>query len=573
MNDYQAIYDKQAEQNTLGAAMLSMTSYNEIKTIVDVYGSEFYEMNHQEIWKAITAVAATGVVPDPTLVRVQMMKSGTLKHADGGIYLTTLIHTVPSHASGGYYADIVAKHHKMRAIAEVATRLGQMVQETKLDDVDDIAKVAMKEVAFMGERFAATRKTKITTMSDTMKRTRWMWDNRIPMNSLSLLAGLRDIGKTSLLCKIASDATNGNLDGEYAGKPVKVLYIFTEDSEEMTITPRLVAAGADMSRVVKWNGTFMLSRDLDELRDNLAAHPDIKLIIIDPLSGVLTANQRGNGGAEMREALQHASQMADDLDVAILGNAHFKKAGDADVLNRVTGSAELVNVVRTVMAASVYDSDDYDEKTCVLSVEKNNLGLSSSLEGDLYQFRMVQNVGRDADDGSQVDAVKVVFVGKTSVTVSTISESQASGGSASMTSECEQGLFNLVRSSPDPVLRADAVKWRKANDYSEHAFKTAVSSLKKQGKLFRVTTGNGAEVAFSTVPDVKPKAVEAPVATPQPPVDVPAPQPVPVPVSVPLTPVVEPVDTNCQKCRWPESSQGHYTACVEPVDRMFSMST
>jgi hypothetical protein len=79
----------------------------------------------------------------------------------------------------------------------------------------------------------------------------WLWQDRIPLGSLSLIGGREGIGKSTVAYTIVAGITRGRLAGEHAGQPRSVIVAATEDSWAHTIVPRLMAAGADLDRVFK----------------------------------------------------------------------------------------------------------------------------------------------------------------------------------------------------------------------------------------------------------------------------------------------------------------------------------
>ena len=78
------------------------------------------------------------------------------------------------------------------------------------------------------------------------KRTKWLVENMIPWNGLTLLGGREGVGKSTIACAWVAAATLGNLDNK---EPLNVIYLHTEDSREATIVPRLRAADADLERI------------------------------------------------------------------------------------------------------------------------------------------------------------------------------------------------------------------------------------------------------------------------------------------------------------------------------------
>jgi hypothetical protein len=79
----------------------------------------------------------------------------------------------------------------------------------------------------------------------------WLWDARLALGILALLAGREGLGKSSFGYWLAARVTRGELPGEHHGRPRAVLISATEDSWEHTVVPRLIAAGADLDQVFR----------------------------------------------------------------------------------------------------------------------------------------------------------------------------------------------------------------------------------------------------------------------------------------------------------------------------------
>ena len=83
----------------------------------------------------------------------------------------------------------------------------------------------------------------------------WAWEDdgagRIPAGSFGLFAGREGTGKSSFLIWLAAQVTSGELPGAFKGRPRAVIYVAVEDSWKYTIVPRLMAAGADLTKVYR----------------------------------------------------------------------------------------------------------------------------------------------------------------------------------------------------------------------------------------------------------------------------------------------------------------------------------
>ena len=204
----------------------------------------------------------------------------------------------------------------------------------------------------------------------------WLWDGRLALGTLGLLAGREGLGKSTLAYWVAARITRGELPGEFQGVAKSVLVCATEDSWEHTIVPRLLAAGADLQRVFRVDVVhefvhvgLSLPRDLTQLRQ-AAAQTDAALLLLDPLMSRL-GKLDTHRDAEVRQALEPLVAVADQARMAVLGLIHHNKSGSTDPLQLVMGSKAFTAVARSVHTV-VPDPDDDIRR--LFGTPKNNLG-------------------------------------------------------------------------------------------------------------------------------------------------------------------------------------------------------
>lgn len=212
----------------------------------------------------------------------------------------------------------------------------------------------------------------------------WVWPGRIPEGKLVLLGGPPGLGKSQLTAFISAVVSNGGSwpCGEGSTLPGDVIFMSAEDGIRDTIVPRLMAAGADTSRVhivaatTKPDGTgrktFSLKTDVDLLEAKAREIGAVRLIIVDPISAYM-GGADGNGNVETREVLEPLAEMADRLRIAVVAVTHLNKggAGGQSALNRFAGSIAFVAAARAAFAV-IEDSED-DGRRLLLQA-KNNLG-------------------------------------------------------------------------------------------------------------------------------------------------------------------------------------------------------
>lgn len=181
-------------------------------------------------------------------------------------------------------------------------------------------------------------------------------DGRIACGMVSIAAGREGTGKSSFGIWLTAKITCGQLPGAHYGVPKRVFYLATEDSWQHTLAPRMIAAGADMSKVgrvevIVQEGTevtLSLPNDVELLTRSIIEH-DVALVVIDPLMSTLGQGLNANASRDVRMALEPIKTMAEKTMASVVGIAHFNKATGLDALSRITGSGAFKDIARAVM--------------------------------------------------------------------------------------------------------------------------------------------------------------------------------------------------------------------------------
>lgn len=233
-----------------------------------------------------------------------------------------------------------------------------------------------------------------------LRRVRWLWDRRLALGTVSLLAGKEGLGKSTASVTIAAQVTRGELPGEYHGTPKSVLVAAAEDSFEHTIAPRFLAAGADLARVHRIevrDGELVehlsLPQDIDGV-EGVAEELDAALLVLDPLVSRLSSQLDTHKDAEVRQALEPLAALANRSGLSVWGLMHFNKTGSTDPLQRVMASKAFTGVARSVSTV-IEDPDDDTGLRRYIGTPKNNLG-PSNLPSLGF---VIESFAYDTDDG------------------------------------------------------------------------------------------------------------------------------------------------------------------------------
>jgi len=136
-------HDLLAEQSTLGGMLLSKDAVADVIEIIR--GRDFYQPKHEIIFDAILSLYSHGEPTDVITVSEELTKTGMLQRAGGADYLHSIVSLVPTAASSGYYAQIVADKAVLRRLVEAGTRIANMGYASE-GEVTDLVNVAQTEI-------------------------------------------------------------------------------------------------------------------------------------------------------------------------------------------------------------------------------------------------------------------------------------------------------------------------------------------------------------------------------------------------------------------------------------------
>jgi hypothetical protein len=193
----------------------------------------------------------------------------------------------------------------------------------------------------------------------------WLWPERIAKKKMNILAGEGKKGKTQLALAIAAAvSTGGELPG--GGGRVEagtVIILSAEDDPEDILAPRLIALGADMTKIKLLKSEYTIRRkdrapeinpvtfqDTIYWRAVFRRFPDVKLFIADPLPSFLGRGVNDHKNAEIRSALTPFLGIVRQFKIAMLAVTHLTKGFDPKrpASHRINGSIAYSNLARSI---------------------------------------------------------------------------------------------------------------------------------------------------------------------------------------------------------------------------------
>lgn len=209
----------------------------------------------------------------------------------------------------------------------------------------------------------------------------WLWPTWLATGKLTILAGAAGTGKTTLALGLAATLTSAGIwpDGQACNTVGNVIIWSSEDDPADTLIPRLMAMGADLSRVYIIQGKisdqgerepFDPASDVDLLKLEAARIGGVSMLMIDPIVSAIKGDM--HKANDVRRGLQATVDFAAEQGAAIIGISHFAKGTKgSDPQERVIGSQAFAALARMVLVAAKQDDSDMR----VLARAKSNIAI------------------------------------------------------------------------------------------------------------------------------------------------------------------------------------------------------
>ncbi len=342
-------------------------------------------------------------------------------------------------------------------IAELLYKYNELLCSPPLDE-DEVARVA-KSIARYDAR--GDDDELFANMSEVeAKEIEFLIDPLIVLGGMTLLEGDPAGGKSFITMDLVASITTGKKFGIY--KPLvtgHVLILSAEDDPETILINRLVAQGADVSKVRYMRNLRSLDFEtINKMREELIAYP-AKLVIIDPVIAFMPGESDMNDANKVRQFLMPLQLLAKEFNLAILLVRHLRKAGTDSAKYRGLGSIDFIATVRSSLV--VYeDPDELNLK--VMAHDK----ASYSLKGVSLKYSI------DPIEGTR--NAKLTWQGE-----SDFSADELNQQSTKKTTQIDKAVEFLKQTIPDDGMEANLV-WAQSKDrgFSASTINRAKSQLK-----------------------------------------------------------------------------------------------
>ena len=169
-------------------------------------------------------------------------------------------------------------------------------------------------------------------------------------------------------------------------QPVNVIYQTAEDGLGDTIKPRLLAAGADCSRVLVIDDQDQPLTMLDVRLEEAIMQTKARMVVLDPIQGFLGTDVDMHRANEIRPLMKRVAVLAEKYHCAIILIGHMNKNSNGKSSYRGLGSIDFQAAARSVLIVGRLKDEP---ETRVMCHVKSSL----APEGKSIAFRLDKETG------------------------------------------------------------------------------------------------------------------------------------------------------------------------------------
>lgn len=265
----------------------------------------------------------------------------------------------------------------------------------------------------------------------------WEWDGRILRGEVNMIDGVKNVGKSSLLAKIAATIANGDkFPGDRkAGKPGTCLWFTTEERFAKAVKRRFALNGGEENQIATFDVSsideserIILPGCVDRLIDTLR-WMKARVFCLDPFDSLAHPNANLYDGNQARRYTESMMEACHATGATCICVRHPRKGTKGAAIEHGAGSMQVNNVARMVCRADFHPNDDGSR---IFSTVTTNFG--DPPKGYIYSIQ-----------GTLEKLGVIVWEKETPLTVSQIIEENEEAGEMDEKVDATTLLKNLLK--------------------------------------------------------------------------------------------------------------------------------
>jgi hypothetical protein len=320
----------------------------------------------------------------------------------------------------------------------------------------------------------------------------WIWHGHLLRGAQELMSGLPDLGKSQVQIGLVACVTARLLwpDGAKAVEPMNVIMLTAEDTADQVVKPRLIAAGADPSRVtiLKYIKTdertkrqFLLAEDLDRLERLVAKIGGVGLVTLDPITAYMGSKTDSHRATDVRAQLGPLKDFAERLNIAVSTITHPAKQAGQRAIDHFIASQAFIAACRIghLCIPEMEEAADGQKPTGRTLLTTPRHAHSEPMPTLVYRKEIVA-----IDD--TIKSPRVTWDGEINITADA-AVAAASGNKSDQQLKAQAFLRELLKDGK-PVPYKEIEKAAEAKGFTEKQLRTAreklgIHSDKESGKM------------------------------------------------------------------------------------------
>ncbi|MDQ3991448.1 MAG: replicative DNA helicase [Actinomycetota bacterium] len=354
-------HNLEAEESVLGSMMYSGDAIAQATEILQP--DDFYRRAHRSVYEALLELYKRGEPVDGVTAVEELRRRGSLEAVGGALYIHHLLESVPSTASAGHYARIVADHALLRRLIQAANEIVGRAHDVPPDPIgfaDEAESLIYRVARHSAKEEVVSLSTLIHESMENLERIHERGPGfaglptgfrdldellqGLQPGNLIVIAARPGVGKSSFVTNVARNIA---VDG---GEPVAM---FSLEMSRWEIAMRLLCAEArvpwDKVRAVKvaaedWIRIVEAAEVLDraplsivdsgnvtivdiraKARRMAASQQGLKLLIVDYLQLMSSHHRVDNRQQEIAEISRSLKLLAKELDIPVIAVSQLNR--------------------------------------------------------------------------------------------------------------------------------------------------------------------------------------------------------------------------------------------------------